>query len=57
LAGAQHQRKSGGAGGDGEPIGALHLSGGQNFHIKSPVKPPHPEAFALLSEAKPLMVA
>ena len=45
LAGAQHQREAGRAGGDGEPVGVLHLSRGENFHANSLVQAPYPEAF------------
>ena len=47
LARAQHQREARGARGDGEPIGTLHLGGGQNFHAKSLVQAPYPEAFPI----------
>ena len=45
LARAHHQREAGRAGGDGQPVGALHFSGGQNFHAESSIQPPFPEAF------------
>ena len=44
LARAQHQRETGRAGRNGQPIGALHFSGGQNFHAKFLIQAPFPEA-------------
>ena len=41
---AHHQREAGRAGGNGQPIGALHLGRGQNFHAESSIQPPFPEA-------------
>ena len=38
LAGAQHQREARRARGNGEPIGTLHFSCGQNFHANSLVQ-------------------
>ena len=55
--GAQHQREAGRAGGDGQPVGTLHLSGGQNFHAKSLVQAPYPEAFPMPREAPTLAIA
>jgi len=37
LAGAEHQRKARRAGSHGQPIGSLHLSGGQDFHASHPM--------------------
>jgi hypothetical protein len=54
---AQHQREAGHTRGDGEPVGALHFSCGENFHAKSPVKAPHPEAFPMPREARPPAIA
>ena len=50
LAGAQHQREAGRTSGNGEPVGALHLSRGKNFHAKSLVRAPYPEAVSMVSE-------
>ena len=51
LARAQHQRETRGARGDGEPVGALHFSCGENFHAKSLVRAPYPEAFPMLARS------
>ena len=42
---AHHQREAGRAGGDGQSVGTLHLSGGQNFHAESSIQSPFPEAY------------
>ena len=38
LTGTQHQREARRACGDRQPVGALHLSGSENFHPTSPIK-------------------
>ena len=57
LARAHHQREARRPRGDGEPVGALHFSGGQNFHAKSLVQAPDPEAFPVPREAQTLASA
>jgi hypothetical protein len=47
LAGAEHQRKSRGARGNGQPIGTLHLGGREYFHAEFPIYAPHPEALLI----------
>ncbi|GCC44380.1 hypothetical protein chiPu_0028541 [Chiloscyllium punctatum] len=44
LAGAHHQREARRAGCDGQPIGTLHLGGGQNVHAESSIASPFREA-------------
>jgi hypothetical protein len=57
LASAHHEREARSAPGNGEPIGAFHLNGGQNFHAKSLVRAPYPEAFPMPREVQPPMLA
>src|SRR5260370_15305422 len=48
LACAQHQREARCTGGDGEPAGTLHFSGGKNSHAISPDTAPFPKALPVL---------
>ena len=57
LACAHHQREAGRAGGNGQPIGTLHLSRGQNFHAEILVQTPFPEAHIAPNAASLLRVA
>ena len=51
LARAHHQRETRRAGGDRQPVGALHLGGGQNLHAESSIQPPFPEALFISAAA------
>ncbi len=53
LTGTQHQRKAGRTCRDREPVGAIHFSGGENFHPRSPDETPYPKAFPLWCAAPP----
>ena len=54
---AEHQREARRARGDCEPIGTFHFSSRENFHAKSLVQAPHPEAFFMPRAAKFPMIA
>ena len=53
LARAHHQREARRAGGDRQPVGTLHFSGGQNFHAESSIQPPFLEAYRRSRAAGP----
>jgi hypothetical protein len=57
LAGAQHQLETGRARGNADPIGTLHLRGGQDLHAKSSIQAPLPKAFPVAPTLESLKTA
>jgi len=48
LARAHHQRETGRAGGDRQPVRTLHFGGGQHFHAESSIQSPFSQALRVL---------